>query len=75
MRTTITIDDDLLEAAKAIAIQRKVTIGKVVSDLLRKGLRTETHINPDKDGFPVFAVSKDARLITLDTVKHAEDEP
>ena len=74
MRTTITIDDDLFEAAKALAAQRKVAVGKVVSDLMRKGLQAETQIKTGKGGFPVFKVPENARPITLETVKAAEDE-
>jgi hypothetical protein len=75
MRTTITIDDDLFKAAKALATQRNVAIGKVVSDLMRKGLNAESRIKLRKgSGFPVFEVPADARPITLETVKEAEDE-
>ena len=74
MRTTVTIDDDLLEAAKALAIQRKVAIGKVISELMRKGLNAEQQITIGLSGFPTFQVPSDARPITLETVKKAEDE-
>ena len=74
MRTTISIDDDLFEAAKALAVQRKVPIGKVISELMRRGLRTEMHTKAGKGGFPVFSVPSNARPITLATVKDAEDD-
>jgi hypothetical protein len=38
MRTTLTIDDDVLEAARAIAERRGQSIGTVVSELARRGL-------------------------------------
>jgi hypothetical protein len=38
MRTTLDIDDDLLAAAKELAAARGVTAGRVISDLVRKGL-------------------------------------
>ena len=38
MRTTLDIDDDLLMAAKELAAARGVTAGRVISDLVRKGL-------------------------------------
>ena len=38
MRTTLDIDDDVLQAAKEIAAARRVTAGRVLSDLARKGL-------------------------------------
>ena len=75
MRTTVSIDDDLLPAAKALAAQRKVSIGKVISELMRKGLNAETRIEPGKGGFPVFSEPYNARPITLETVKSALEEP
>jgi hypothetical protein len=38
VRTTLDIDDDILQAAKELASARRLTIGKVVSDLARRGL-------------------------------------
>jgi Arc/MetJ family transcription regulator len=38
MRTTLDIDDDVLQAAKEIAALRKKTAGQIISDLARKAL-------------------------------------
>lgn len=38
MRTTLDIDDDVLQAAKELAKVEKRTAGEVLSDLARKGL-------------------------------------
>jgi hypothetical protein len=38
MRTTLDIDDDVLQAAKEIASSRRLTAGQVLSELARKGL-------------------------------------
>jgi hypothetical protein len=38
MRTTLDIDDDVLAAAKELAVGQKTTAGKVISDLARKAL-------------------------------------
>ena len=38
MRTTLDIDEDILQAAKEMAAARGTTAGKVVSDLARKAL-------------------------------------
>ena len=40
MRTTLHLDDDILQAAKEIAESRKTTAGKIVSELVRKALKT-----------------------------------
>ena len=38
MRTTLQLDDDVLEAARVLARQRQSTIGTVISDLARQTL-------------------------------------
>jgi hypothetical protein len=38
VRTTLEIDDDVLQAAKEIAANRATTAGRVLSDLARKAL-------------------------------------
>jgi hypothetical protein len=38
MRTTLEIDDDVLQAAKELARAEKKTAGQVLSELARKGL-------------------------------------
>ena len=38
VRTTLDIDDDVLEAAKELAANRRSTTGKVLSDLARQAL-------------------------------------
>jgi len=39
VRTTLDIDDDVLQAAKELAASRASTAGKVLSDLARKALQ------------------------------------
>lgn len=38
MRTTLDLDEDILQAAKELAASRGVTTGKAVSDLVRRAL-------------------------------------
>lgn len=73
MRTTLTIDDDLLQAAKSTARMRSVSVGTVVSDLARKGLESGCRIRME-DGFPVFDVPPGSPPSTLEQVKSLEDE-
>ncbi len=72
MRTTIAIDDDVLLAAKSLARSENRTLGKVVSDLMRRGLRPRPYQREGND-LPVFRVSEDAPLITAETVQSAND--
>lgn len=39
MRTTLAIDDDALEAARHLARRRRLSLGKAVSELVRRGSR------------------------------------
>jgi hypothetical protein len=38
MRTTLDIDEDVLQAVKELAASRRATAGQVLSDLVRKAL-------------------------------------
>ena len=38
MRTTLDIDDDVLQAAKDLARRQRTTAGRVISELARRGL-------------------------------------
>ena len=73
MRTTITIDDDLLAAAKSLAQARSVPVGTVISELARKGLKSSARTRR-KSSFPVFSVPSTAHPITFEDVKKIEDE-
>ena len=48
MRTTLSIDDDVLNAAKHEALRRNATLSEVATDLIRAGLRSgaDTSIKP-----------------------------
>ncbi|MFI5181105.1 MAG: CopG family transcriptional regulator [Thermoanaerobaculia bacterium] len=39
MRTTLDIDEDVLQAAKELAASRSTTAGRILSDLARKALQ------------------------------------
>lgn len=75
MRTTVSIDDDLLAAAKCLARAQSLTLGQVLSDLARRGLTAGASADfRVETGFPIFRVSPGARPITLEDVRKAEDE-
>ena len=74
MRTTLSIDDDILVVARALADEKALPLGRVLSDLAKKGLQ-QSRVAVVADGFPVFHVDPAARVITLNDVKRAEDEP
>jgi hypothetical protein len=53
MRTTIDIDDDILQAAKELAALRRLTAGRVISDLARKALEP-VRAGQVRNGVPVL---------------------
>jgi CTP:molybdopterin cytidylyltransferase MocA len=73
MRTTLTLDDDVLELAARQAKLRGVSLGKTVSDLLRKGLNASTPAQ-DKGGLVVFHLPADSPKVTTDDVRRIEAE-
>ena len=75
MRTTVAIDDDVLDAARKLAAARDQSLGQVVSELMRRGLALRTNHPADKGGFPTFEVRDDSPPVTLEDVKRDEDEP
>ena len=73
MRTTLTLDDDLLELAARQAKLRGVSLGKTVSDLVRRGLSASTPAR-EKDGLVVFHLPADSPKVTTDEVRRIETE-
>ena len=65
MRITVNIDDDVLAIARALAKQRRTSLGKALSELARRGF--------ESDG-TVFAVAADAVPITNEDVYGALGE-
>ena len=55
MRTTLDVEDDVLNAARALAVARKVSVGAALSELARRGVAVRTPISM-RNGFPVFTV-------------------
>jgi hypothetical protein len=73
MRTTLTIDDDVLAAARALARQRRRSIGEVVSELARQSLRRPPE-QRQRHGVPLLPVSNPEAVVTLEIVNALRDE-
>ena len=74
VRTTLNLDDDVLETAKAIAARQRKPLGDVVSGLLRRAVETPAAPSKQRNGMPLFPVSRDARPVTPERVKEILDE-
>ena len=73
MRTTLTLDDDVLALAARQAKLRGVSLGKTVSDLMRKGLNAPTPAR-DKNSLVVFQLPEDSPKVTTEDVRRIEVE-
>ena len=62
MRTTLALADDVYEAARTLAEASGRSLGDVVSDLARRGLRPQPAIAREGD-VPVFVVPANAPII------------
>jgi hypothetical protein len=74
VRTTVDIEDEVLSAARAIAQLEKKSLGRVLSELARRGLAAG-RAPRSRGGFPTFDVAPDAPPITPEMVQRALDEP
>jgi hypothetical protein len=73
MRTTLTIDPDILSAARQIADAKSKSIGEVISELARRGLEARAIVST-RQGFPVFPVTMGAPPLTPEDVRRDQDE-
>ena len=74
MRTTLSIDDDVLAAVKGISDRQKKTVGQVLSELARQALRPPAAEAVTRNGVPLLAVRADAQLVTMELVNQLRDE-
>jgi hypothetical protein len=74
MRTTLRLDEDVLRAARSLARSEGKTVGQIVSDLARKGLRPVPSRRRGKSGLPTFDVPEDIAPLTLEMVREALED-
>lgn len=73
MRTTLTIDDDVLAAAKQFADARGLTLGEAISQLARATL-TERRRHGTRNGIVLLPTTPDASAVTADDVSELSDD-
>ena len=70
MRTTVDLDDDVLSAAKELARLRRDSLGRVLSDLARRGLQPASSPQiEEKRGIPVLVHQPNAIPVTPELVR------
>ncbi|HJS96745.1 MAG TPA: hypothetical protein VJ741_20920 [Solirubrobacteraceae bacterium] len=72
MRTTLDLDEDVVTAARELAAIEGRSLGRVISELARRGL-TPARIEAE-DGLPVIRVPAGTPPITPEMVRRALDE-
>lgn len=73
MRTTLELDDDLLNAAKDLARQEGTTLGHVISKLARQSLAV-TAPPKVRNGFELLAPKPRGRRADLQLVNRLRDD-
>ena len=69
------IDDDIFAIVRKRAESRRESLGRVLSELARKGLSYEkVTLGKNEEGFPVFVTGKEARNFDDETVRKALEE-
>ena len=74
MRTTLTIDDDVLAAAKSLAALQHKSAGEIISELARQALRPNVLKNKARNGVPLLPVRAGAAAVTPELVNRLRDE-
>lgn len=73
MRTTLSIDDDVLDRARAIADHQNRSLGEVVSGLMRRALEKPAERPVYRNGFQILP-SRGGPPVTLEMVNRLRDE-
>jgi hypothetical protein len=74
VRTTLTLDDDVFTAAQTLARSSGKTLGQVLSDLARRGLRATPEFRSGTDLPPAFEVPPAAPGICLEAIRRTWSE-
>jgi hypothetical protein len=73
VRTTLTLDEDVYVTARAFARQRGVSLGTVISELSRQGMKGGAITQETRNNIRLFPRQANARPVTPDVVKQLLD--
>jgi hypothetical protein len=74
MRTTLAIDDDVLAAAKELAMMESKSVGEVISALARRALRPAKTGRRTRNGVPLLPVNPNSPRVTSELVHQLREE-
>ena len=72
-RTTLALDEDVLAAAKALAVKEEKSLGQVISGLVRISLSDKPQFEM-RNGFPLLPRRHPFPVITTEFVNSLRDE-
>jgi hypothetical protein len=67
VRTTLDIDEGVLQAAKKLALRHRIIVGPILSELARGRSRRK------RNGIPILPPRRQAGLVTLEVVNRLRD--
>jgi hypothetical protein len=74
MRTTLDLDEDVLQAVKELADTYGVTAGKMLSNLARKALTPTGPVPKVRNGVPLLPRRPGQEIMTMKLVNELRDE-
>jgi len=74
MRTTLSIDDDVLSAARGLAARDRLSLGEVISSLARQALQRPPAPAGLRNGVPLLPVQTGATPATMAQVNRMRDQ-
>jgi hypothetical protein len=74
MRTTLSIDDDVLFAARELAQQQNKTVGEVISALARQALDPAAAKRTIRNGVPLLPSRSTATPVTAELVNALREQ-
>lgn len=73
MRTTLVLDDDVLQEIRAYAQNHEITLGKAVSELVRRGLYAPLQTRVIND-FHVVELPLGSPRVSIERVRKLQEE-
>ena len=73
MRTTLDIDEYVLGAARVIAEQQSISLGRAISQMALRGLQAANQ-TPKGTGFPILPSNGTGHVITDELVARYRDD-
>ncbi len=70
MRTTVDLDEDVVQVARDLAQEREQSLGRVLSDLVRRGLQPAATPGVRRGSIPILPRKPGARPVTARIVRN-----